>query len=143
MPDRSGASALEKRWPIVRTTQFSRWSEGLSPELRRQVEAGLRQIEKRGPLLGRPSVDSIKGSRFHHLKELRFNHGLLVLFAFDPRHQPILLAGGDKTGQWNRWYRRQVPAAEGLYVEHLRSIGKEGTCLSPAKTRGRATGRSR
>ena len=37
-----------------------------------------------------------------------------VLFMFDPRRQAILLLGGDKSGQWERWYIEAIPEAEGL-----------------------------
>lgn len=37
----------------------------------------------------------------------------------------VLLIGGDKRGQ-HRWYDEHVPAAEKLYDEHLKTLGKEG-----------------
>jgi hypothetical protein len=30
----------------------------------------------------------------------------------------LLLLGGDKAGNWERWYRDNVPAAERLYLEY-------------------------
>lgn len=48
------------------------------------------------------------------------------LFAFDPRRSAILLLGGDKSGQWNEWYRTAVPAADALYDDHLELLRKEG-----------------
>jgi len=39
--------------------------------------------------------------------------------------QPILLIGGDKTGD-DRWYDVHVPIADGLYDEHLEQLRKEG-----------------
>jgi hypothetical protein len=41
-----------------------------------------------------------------------------------------MLAGGDKSGEWNRWYPRMVKLAERLYADHERSIGKEPRCLT-------------
>jgi hypothetical protein len=41
-----------------------------------------------------------------------------------------MLVGGDKTGSWKRWYRHQIPVAERLYADHLRSIGKGDRCPS-------------
>jgi hypothetical protein len=32
----------------------------------------------------------------------------------------ILLAGGDKSGDWQGWYRRAIPHAEELYAEYLK-----------------------
>jgi hypothetical protein len=40
-----------------------------------------------------------------------------VLFAFDPTHSALLLGGG-KAGNWQRWYRQNIPIAEQLYLEY-------------------------
>jgi hypothetical protein len=48
-----------------------------------------------------------------------------VLYAFDPRRAAILLLGGDKTGD-DRWYDVNVPKADALYDEHVKSLRKEG-----------------
>ena len=42
-----------------------------------------------------------------------------ILFAFDPWRSAILLTGGDKSGDWQGWYRRATHAEE-LYAEYLR-----------------------
>ncbi len=72
-------------------------------------------------MLGRPLVDRIAGSRIHHLKELRPGPAgrseIRVLFAFDPARSALLL-GGDKAGNWQRWYRENIPIAEQLYLEY-------------------------
>jgi hypothetical protein len=41
-----------------------------------------------------------------------------VLFAFDPGRSALLLLGGDKAGNWQRWYRENIPIAEPLYREY-------------------------
>jgi hypothetical protein len=41
-----------------------------------------------------------------------------VLFAFDPTRSALLLLGGDKAGNWQRWYRQNIPIAERLYLEY-------------------------
>lgn len=61
------------------------------------------------------------------MKELRSAGGhLRALFAFDPRRRAVVLLGGDKSGDWNRWYTRNVPVADKIYDRHLRSLGEEG-----------------
>jgi hypothetical protein len=30
----------------------------------------------------------------------------------------MLLLGGDKAGNWQRWYRQNIPSAEQLYLEY-------------------------
>lgn len=54
-----------------------------------------------GPQLGRPQVDTLKGSRHANMKELRFevDGGVWrVAFAFDPQRSAIILVAGDKGG---------------------------------------------
>ena len=43
-----------------------------------------------------------------------------ILFVFDPRRSAIMLTGGDKSGDWQGWYRRAIPHAERLYEEYLK-----------------------
>lgn len=122
-------------WDVLRTRDFDRWFRALDSERATQVRAALRRVAKVGPVLGRPRVDSIKASRIHNLKELRVHGGVRVLFAFDPNRRAVMLVGGDKTGTWNRWYRQAVPAAERLYADHLRSIGRGDGGMGPTAGR--------
>jgi hypothetical protein len=46
-----------------------------------------------------------------------------VLFIFDPLRRAIFLVGGDKTGQWNRWYAEMILVAEDLYDRYLQDEG--------------------
>jgi hypothetical protein len=80
-----------------------------------------------GPNAGRPWVDTLGGKLEHHnLKELRLpGTNLRILFIFDPRRVAVLLIGGDKTGQWEKWYRRAIPQAEEIYARHLAQLKKE------------------
>lgn len=59
------------------------------------------------------------------MKELRTSKdgALRVLFIFDPLRRAIFLIGGDKTGQWNKWYREMIPVADDMYDEHIRDEG--------------------
>jgi hypothetical protein len=51
---------------------------------------------------------------------------LRVLFAFDPQRQVILLLGGDKSGQWDNWYKWAIPAADRLYDTYIEELRSEG-----------------
>jgi len=115
---------------VLTTADFQRWSRGLDAELKAKVGATIARIAAGGPTLGRPHVDVIHGSRVPKLKEARVDRGTRVLFAFDSNRNPVMLVGGDKTGQWNRWYPQKIQLAERLYLDHERSIGKEPRCLS-------------
>lgn len=119
------------------TAEFARWFTRLSGERQARTLAVIGRIAAVGPTLGRPHVDGIHRTRLHKLKEARVDRGTRVLFAFDSNRSAIMLLGGDKTGQWNRWYPAKIRQAERLYLDHERSIGKEAGCLSP-----RGAGRS-
>ncbi|MDG4829476.1 type II toxin-antitoxin system RelE/ParE family toxin [Solwaraspora sp. WMMD1047] len=80
-------------------------------------------LAEHGPALGRPLVDRLKGSRFHHMKELRpgstGTSEIRMIFAFDPAREAVFLVAGDKSGQWREWYRTAVPLADERFEEHL------------------------
>ncbi|MBA2608415.1 MAG: hypothetical protein H0U92_05730 [Actinobacteria bacterium] len=42
------------------------------------------------------------------------------------RRQAILLLGGDKSGEWNTWYRWAGPMADRLYDDYLTELRAEG-----------------
>ena len=67
-------------------------------------------------------MDRIQGSTVHHLKELRpgsqGRSEIRVLSAFDPSRSALLLLGGAEAGNWQRWYRQNIPIAEQLYLEY-------------------------
>jgi len=114
-------------WQVEGTDQFEEWFGALAAEEQQRVAFVIELLEERGPLLSRPFADTIRGSRFSNLKELRTQaegDPLRVLFAFDPRRVAILLVGGDKTGD-NRFYERLVPLADALYEEHLEHLRTE------------------
>ena len=102
------------------------WLDGLDRDSRLQVLAAVQVLQQRGPLLGRPLVDTVTASRFRNMKELRpgsSGHSeLRVLFAFDPERQAIMLIAGDKSGNWNRWYRKNIPLADDLFEKHLHDV---------------------
>jgi hypothetical protein len=90
------------------------------------VAAGVGLLERYGPELGRPYVDTLNGSTFPNLKELRVQHRrrpFRVLFTFDPRRKAYLILGGDKTGDKN-WYVDAIHRADAIYAQHLREIGE-------------------
>lgn len=99
------------------------WLRALDQKSYEQVIAALELLAERGPSLGRPVVDSVVGSRHKNMKELRPGSSgrseLRVLFAFDPDRRAIMLVAGDKAGNWQKWYRTNIPLADDLFAEHL------------------------
>lgn len=116
-------------WEVEVTAGFRAWYLALDDPAADAVGVAIDVLSERGPALGRPLVDRIKGSSLHNLKELRVSAGgrrLRVLFLFDPRGTAILLLGGDKTGSWSDWYAAAVPAAEESYEAYLAELRAEG-----------------
>lgn len=110
------------------TDEFGEWWDGLTVQQQEDITARVELLEQHGPALGRPTVDRVEGSAFHHMKELRCSSdgALRVLFAFDPRREAILLLGGDKSDDWNAWYEWAIPKADELYTQYLRELRREG-----------------
>lgn len=108
-------------WEIDSTERFDEWFEALPAKKQQSVVSVVGLLREDGPALGRPAVDSIKGSRHSNMKELRAGT-LRVLFAFDPRRTAILLLGDDKRDRWEKWYREAVPEADDLLDAHLRQV---------------------
>ena len=117
-------------WEVEYTDQFGNWFENLDEDQQESVVIAVEVLQGHGPGLGRPLVDTIKGSRHANMKELRPRRGnLRILFAFDPRRMAILLIGGDKTSRWQAWYQDIIPLADRLCDEHLETLRKEGLLL--------------
>jgi hypothetical protein len=76
-----------------------------------------------GPQLGRPYVDTLNGSKYANMKELRFeasNGEWRAAFAFDPERQAILLIAGDKSGvSQKRFYRQLIAKADKRFSGHM------------------------
>lgn len=114
-------------WEIEGTDEFAEWFGTLDAPDQEQLGAAISALERVGPALGRPFVDTIKGSRHSNMKELRPRSGnIRVFFAFDPRRMAILLVGGDKTNRWQAFYAEMLPIADDLYDAHLAELQREG-----------------
>lgn len=102
--------------------EFEALPEGVQDELLAQAKL----LEAFGPKLGRPRVDTLKGSRHANMKELRFDAGggvWRVAFAFDPRRQAILLVAGDKSGvSSKRFYKALIAKADARLDAHLAEL---------------------
>ena len=105
-------------WSVVGTNAFEDWFIGLDESDRARIEDRVDLLERLGPSLGRPVVDSIQASRHHNMKELRAG-SLRVLFIFDPISTAVLLLGGDKRDQWKAWYGSAISTADDLYDDYL------------------------
>ena len=112
-------------WAVKVTDEYAAWFTMLIKEdlgSATQVAQAVAALREEGPALGRPLVDRLKGTKIHHLKELRpgsrGRSEIRIIFAFDPSRSALLLLGGDKAGNWQRWYRDNIPLAEQLYLDY-------------------------
>jgi hypothetical protein len=104
--------------------EFGEWWDNLSVEEQESITFSVRLLQEEGVNLRRPQADTVKGSSYPNMRELRCQHEgrpYRILYAFDPRRTAMLLIGGDKTGN-NRWYKIFVPKADAIYADHLREI---------------------
>lgn len=115
-------------WTVLFHDAFDVEFEGLVEELQDELLAHARLLAEFGPNLGRPTVDTLKGSCHANMKELRFSwNGQVwrVAFAFDPQRQAILLVGGDKGGaDQRRFYKRLLKVAHARYDDHLGALSQ-------------------
>lgn len=111
-------------WMIVLDPDFDEWLTAQELAVQIAIASYTNLLSQRGPALGRPYVDTLKGTRIPNLKELRVQHAgepWRVIFAFDPKRQAVLLVGGCKQGN-ERWYREMVPIAEWRFGRHLKEM---------------------
>ena len=110
-------------WDIEATDDFTLWFDALDDADQERVAAAVEILAELGPGLGRPFVDTLRGSRHRSMKELRPRGGhRRVVFAFDPRRTAVLLVGGDKADRWERWHAGAIARADRLYGEHLTDL---------------------
>ncbi len=117
------------KWTVLLHNDFEPEFEVLEREVQDELLAHLSVLKQFGPTLSRPLVDTLKGSRFTNMKELRFKlKGALwrFAFAFDPKRAAIVLVGGNKRGKsQDRFYDRLLRIADARFEAHLKNLDKE------------------
>jgi hypothetical protein len=115
-----------QEWDVYLVDEVRNWLDALDPATGTRVAQAIDLLAELGPGLGRPVVDTIRGSIMTNLKELRVGT-VRVLFAFDPWRAAVLLVGGDKDRRWTEWYRDAIPLAEQRYERYVTArAGEEG-----------------
>jgi hypothetical protein len=114
------------RWSVVSHDDFEPELAALPQMVQDALIATALVLQEVGPLLGRPHVDTLNGSKHPNMKELRFNAAdgvWRVAFAFDPDRMGILLVAGDKTGvAQKRFYKALVAKADRRFTAHLEDL---------------------
>jgi hypothetical protein len=115
------------RWIINLHVDFEKEFDNLSIDVQDELLAHAIYLEKFGPTLGRPHVDTLKNSKYSNMKELRFkadNGVWRVAFAFDPAREAIFLIAGDKAGvSEKRFYKELIRKADERFSNHLEQLG--------------------
>jgi len=126
----AGRSRVE--WEILLTPEVETFPDELfetDPVSHQLVNQAILVLEHNGPAEGRPLVDTITASRIANMKELRppsaGESEIRILLVFDPWRSAVLLVAGDKSRQWDKWYRTAIPRAEQLYDDYLAERRKE------------------
>ncbi len=113
-------------WNVELDEDFAAEFEAVDASVQIAAVAHIELLRKIGPRLGRPHADTVKGSKFPNMKELRFQVSGFpwrFLFAFDPERNAILLTGGGKSND-KRFYDTHIPIADARYQRHLDSLSK-------------------
>jgi hypothetical protein len=113
-------------WEIEFHAEFEPEFDALSEAVQDELLAKALLLKEFGSELGRPHVDTLNGSAYRNMKELRFNAAdgvWRVAFAFDPKRRAILLVAGDKTGtSQQRFYKTLIKIADKRFKQHLQQL---------------------
>lgn len=100
----------------------------LAEPVQDEIAALVEKMRIIGPMMKRPASDTLHGSRFSNMKELRFdadNGVWRIAYAFDPTRKAILLVAGDKSGvSQKRFYQALIRTADARFAEHLEELEK-------------------
>lgn len=113
-------------WRVEFHEDFELEFAELSDVVQDAILAPAALLEEYGPRLSRPHVDTLKGSKFANLKELRVTADggeWRVAFAFDARRMAILLCAGDKSGVSEKsCYRALIKKADKRFAAHQKTV---------------------
>lgn len=112
-------------WTVLFETHFEEEFDELPDAVQDELLAKAKLLSHFGSVLSRPHADTLKGSHYANMKELRFSAAdgvWRVAFAFDPERQAILLVAGDKSGNSEkRFYRDLIKKADSRFAQHLQT----------------------
>jgi len=113
-------------WKVIFHDDFVPEYGELPESVQDVLVASTKILREKGPLLGRPQVDTLKDSRHANMKELRFyadGRVWRVAFAFDPERKAILLVAGDKGGvAQRRFYSELILVADRRFDQRRASF---------------------
>jgi hypothetical protein len=115
-------------WDVLYHDDFAAEFKAFDRDVKIALRAVTLFLEDKGPTLGRPWADTLKGSKYANMKELRFEAAdgeWRAAFAFDPERKAILLIAGDKSGtSQKKFYEKLISKADKRYKSHLEDLKK-------------------
>mgnify|MGYP001455854383 CR=1 FL=1 len=113
-------------WEVILYAAFEDELRTFEPSVQDALIVVAKLLADFGPQLGRPHVDTLKGSRHTNMKELRFeaaNGEWRAAFAFDPERRAVVLVAGDKSGgSQKRFYKQLIAKADLRFSDHVESL---------------------
>ncbi len=105
-------------WAVESTEEYQQWFGQQDSDANEALLTVVLLLREFGPLLSRPHADTLKGSTYKNLKELRAKTAsqvLRVAFLFDEQRKALLLLGGNKKGANEKdFYKKLIADAEEL-----------------------------
>ncbi|HBF29686.1 type II toxin-antitoxin system RelE/ParE family toxin [Rhizobium sp.] len=116
-------------WNITFHDDFAAEFKEFDAEVKIELRAMILLLKDKGPELKRPWADTLNGSDYANMKELRFEAAdgeWRAAFAFDPERKAIILVAGDKSGMsQTKFYKQLINKADKRYGSHLEDLKKE------------------
>ena len=127
----SSSDCLAGAWEVFFHDDFVAEFEALDMDVQDALVGAAGAIALTGPMTGRPHVDTLHGSKFPNMKELRFTanagrEGWRAAFAFDPDRQACVLVAGAKQGRSQAmFYEQLIRVADRRFADHLVRKGNQ------------------
>jgi hypothetical protein len=112
-------------WTVLFSEEFDEEFTSFPVDLQDKVLEKGNLLETYGPMLGRPDVDTLKGSQYPNMKELRVtvpSGEWRIAFAFDPRRRGVFLAAISKSGSSARQYTELTRTADKRFTQWLSQL---------------------
>jgi len=110
-------------WTVLFLPEFDTQFNELAETVQDGLLAALAYVRELGPRAGRPTVDTLKRSKFANMKEIRLRSGSAawrLAFAFDPKRRAVVLCGASKSGtSQTRFYRSLIERALARFASYL------------------------
>ncbi|WP_236120222.1 type II toxin-antitoxin system RelE/ParE family toxin [Yersinia pestis] len=111
-------------WMVLFSQRFDDWLNEQEDALQEKVLADLKKLQVYGPELPRPYADTVKGSRYKNMKELRVQFSgrpIRAFYAFESDSSGYRSCAGDKSND-KRFYEKLVRIAEDEFTAHLNTL---------------------